>query len=79
MVAVEYVAGSCYCDPPYADDVLRSAVAADPTHLIQAILLLEHAQKSSTMNHYFRLLLIRIYRLLGQYNTLASRPRLPAS
>jgi hypothetical protein len=39
---------------------------ADVTHLIQAIILLEHAQKSSTMNHYFRLLLIRIYRLLGE-------------
>lgn len=44
--------------------------AVDVTHLLQAILLLEYAQKSSSMNHYFRLLLIRIYRLVGTLSQL---------
>ena len=30
------------------------------------VVLLEHAQQSSGQNHYFRLLLIRMYRLLGK-------------
>ncbi|CDZ98533.1 Mitochondrial inheritance and actin cytoskeleton organization protein [Phaffia rhodozyma] len=37
----------------------------DISHLYKAVVILEHAQKASKMNHYFRLILIKLYRLLG--------------
>lgn len=47
----------------------------DSTHLFKAIVFLEHAQRSSDQNHYFRLLLIRVYRLLGKWSSLTRTPR----
>lgn len=46
---------------------LTKKVSGKSSYLTQAVAILEYALSKSPFNHHFRILLIRIYRLIGKY------------